>query len=255
MSNSSSGSHQEEPTQVSKVPRALIHKQILDVADTRPTASVEELAAEVSGATIDLVKRVLDEYGDPAESGPDPNPTEGGGNGQSEPVSEPVTAAMNEHDTPQGHDIQLEQVQLTEKQRETLQAITEQPDATQQELAERFDVSTATINKRLNSINGFEWADRHTFITTMVENGEAKLESGPSPQSAQELSDRVDALAEQVTDLEHQLADQPTPSETPFTDPNLVHKVVHACIRSDQITEEEELRILNAILTTQNQSE
>lgn len=255
MSNTSSGSQQEERPQVSKAPRALIHKQILDIAETQPTASVEEIAAEVSGATGDLVERVLDEYGDPAEDNPEPDPTAGGGNGQSASDAGPVTEAMNKHDTSQEADHDPMEIQLTEKQRETLQAIAEQPDATQQELADQFDVSIATINKRVNSIDGFDWADRHTFITTMVENGATKLQNGATTQAVQELSDRVDALAKQVTDLERQLADQPTPSGTPFTDPDLVHKVVHACMRSDQITEEEELRILNTILTTQGRSE
>lgn len=129
MSNSSSGSLQQERTQISKPPRALIHKQILDVADTRPTASVEELAAEVSGATTNLVERVLEEYGDPAEDDPVPDSTEDDGNGQADPVAEPVTAAMTEHDTSQEHEQESEPVKLTEKQRETLQAIAKQPDA------------------------------------------------------------------------------------------------------------------------------
>lgn len=162
---------------------------------------------------------------------------------------------MNEHDPSQVADHDPEQVLLNEKQRETLQAIAQQPDATQQELAERFDVSTATINNRVNSIDGFEWADRQTFITTMVEDGEAKLESGPSTQDTQELFDRVDFLAKQVTDLEHQVAEQSEPAETILTDPYLVHKVVHACMRSDQITEEEELHILNRILITQDRGD
>lgn len=60
MSNSSSGSQQEERPQGSKAPRALVHKQIIDVADSRPTATVEALAAEVSGTNINLIEHVLD---------------------------------------------------------------------------------------------------------------------------------------------------------------------------------------------------
>lgn len=255
MSNSSFGSLQQERTQISKPPRALIHKQILDIADSQPTASVEELAAEVSGATTNLVERVLEEYGDPADDDPVPDPAEDDGDGQADPVTEPVTAAMTEHDTPQEQEQESELVQLTEKQRETLQAIAEQPDATQQQLAEQFDVSRATINKRVNSIDGFEWADRQAFITTMVDDGETTPESGPPSRDAPELADRIDTLAEQVTELEHQVAERPDSPERAFTDPDLVHKVVHACMNSDQITEDEELRILDALLTTQDRGD
>ena len=47
------------------VPKALIHKKILDAARDAPTASVEEVADSVSGATPELVANVLEEYGDP----------------------------------------------------------------------------------------------------------------------------------------------------------------------------------------------
>lgn len=51
----------------SSVPRAVIHKRILDAAESDPDASMDELAAEVPGASTTLVEKVLEEYGDPAE--------------------------------------------------------------------------------------------------------------------------------------------------------------------------------------------
>lgn len=62
------------------------------------------------------------------------------------------------------------------------------------------------------------------------------------------LRDRVDALTEQVADLEdgHQPDVTDGVGESPLTDPELAHKVVHACMTSDRITEEEELRLLRA---------
>ncbi|PSQ29484.1 hypothetical protein BRD06_02825 [Halobacteriales archaeon QS_9_67_15] len=47
-------------------PRAMIHRRILDVAASDPEASLAAIADEVSGASTDLVDRVLDEYGCPA---------------------------------------------------------------------------------------------------------------------------------------------------------------------------------------------
>lgn len=46
----------------------MIHKQILDAAAVDPTATMAELADQVTGASTDLVERVLDEYGDPGAS-------------------------------------------------------------------------------------------------------------------------------------------------------------------------------------------
>ncbi|WP_128226257.1 winged helix-turn-helix transcriptional regulator [Halobacteriaceae archaeon SHR40] len=54
--------------QESATPRAMVHKKILDAAKNHPDSSIEGLADRIGGATIQLVERVLDEYGDPAES-------------------------------------------------------------------------------------------------------------------------------------------------------------------------------------------
>lgn len=90
------------------MPRALIHKRILDEATERPEASMEELADEIAGASGTLVERVLEEYGDPATSkgdgaesgGPD---THGGpssipeSSGSHDPANQPIeTTAMSE---------------------------------------------------------------------------------------------------------------------------------------------------------------
>ncbi|GAB3673215.1 hypothetical protein GCM10028856_27560 [Halopiger thermotolerans] len=46
----------------------MIHKQILDVAESAPDASMTAIAEEVSGATTELVEKVLEEYGDPGRA-------------------------------------------------------------------------------------------------------------------------------------------------------------------------------------------
>ena len=55
-------------------PRAMVHRRILDVAASRPDATLSAIAGEVSGASPSLVERVLDEYGDPAGEDPDDSP-------------------------------------------------------------------------------------------------------------------------------------------------------------------------------------
>ncbi|MEY7849482.1 winged helix-turn-helix transcriptional regulator [Natrarchaeobius sp. A-rgal3] len=68
MSNSTTSSRQRGGRE-SNVPRALVHKKILDTAESRPDASMEEIADDVSGVTTSIVEKVLEEYGDPAEPG------------------------------------------------------------------------------------------------------------------------------------------------------------------------------------------
>lgn len=91
------------------VPRAVIHKRILDVAADRPDAPLEELAGEIPSATPELVERVLDEYGDPAD---DPGA---------------LTDTADSSTTQEPPDPTLED--LSETQRETLRAIDDHPTA------------------------------------------------------------------------------------------------------------------------------
>lgn len=45
-------------------PRVIVHQKILERANSRPKASIDDLAADVSGATPALVSRVFEEHGD-----------------------------------------------------------------------------------------------------------------------------------------------------------------------------------------------
>ena len=182
--------------------------------------------------------------------------------------------------------------QFTEKQRETLRAIRERPTATQAELADELGVASATINQRVNSIDGFDWSERHAFVDavfshhdapeseTRESNVERETDGGPTPperttdtlddstkmknsknnndtgrtgssansdaQHCEDINGQVDELSKQVEALEQRVETQ-SPS-TGFSDPELAHKVVHACVTSDNISEEEELEILKTII-------
>ena len=48
------------------LPKSMRHKQVLDVAEDNPDASIKELASQVPSATVELVERVLEKHGDPA---------------------------------------------------------------------------------------------------------------------------------------------------------------------------------------------
>lgn len=218
-------------------PPSIRQQQILDVAADNPDAPMEDLADGIPSATTELVERVLEEYGDPGE---EESETSHGGDDP---------ANVTEDGTPDPAD-------LSPKQREVLRAISKRPMATQQELADTLDVSGPTVCNRVNSIEGFDWDDRRTFV-------DAVFESEPTPKGKEtpmasngtesnvaldQLTDRIRAIEQQLTDHTTADADEPRAAFDGFSDPDLTHKVAHACLTSDAITEDEELQIMKALL-------
>lgn len=252
--------------QESTPPRAIVHKQILDTAQNQPTASLEELASEVDGASVDLVERVLDEYGDPG----------GNGNTTSSDDHDGVTAegatADDEGDeiddsTADTQPLESGQVaiesesldQLSEKQRETLRAIHERPEATQREIAEHLGVSAPTISQRVNAIEGFDWALRQQYVESLFQNTSASAAENTVADGAGAFSDEEDELpedvverlthlSERVAELEQRLDERDSGDSTQPVKPELAHKMLHACLEADYIDEEEELQIIRDLV-------
>lgn len=258
-------SQSRETSGVRKVPRAVIHKKILDAAQSYPNASIEELATTVNGASKDLIERVLDEYGDPAES----DQTADGhveNEGQSDMSNTKTNGNTSDADTRQAHETDREPVEVTEKQREALHAIRNHPDATQRDLAERFDVTQSTINNRLNSIEGFDWKHRQEFVESMFDDDTSPHQTTSSSKSMQDettrrsvaiedLTDQLEDLAAQVATLEQRIDERSPPDRSPFGDPDLASKIVRACMKDDTITEDEELKILKNVIAVTGPSE
>jgi DNA-binding CsgD family transcriptional regulator/tetrahydromethanopterin S-methyltransferase subunit G len=367
-------------------PKAIVHKQILDVAASRPEASLEAIAEEVSGANATLVEHVLDEYGDPganADDGTntaqssstppkeadreptiDEEATKSASAGDQEIPEEAISddTAQSSDETDQGDTAVPDPAELTAKQRETLELIAEQPEATQADIASELGVTSPTISQRVNAIEGFDWSTRHEFVQAMFEtteeteasqtDAEADTSSAseepseqtdtPAPsatdlepatedssdqrqevnrtevaglterldelseqveairddriwtselterldefaeqrQAAQddqletsrlakrldeigqqvqsiqepsidtELTERLDQLAAQIESVEQRLDGKATSTAGTLNDPELAHKVVHACFESDKITEDEELQLLQTMIDT-----
>jgi transcriptional regulator with XRE-family HTH domain len=287
----------------------MIHQRILDVAKSNPSATLEGIADEISGASIDLVERVLDEYGDPAEG------QQGGHDAEATPESEDrqdsvdgKTPEDEDHDQQEGmmeqeseesglreeppiveetgenelvgesppekaeeadeEDVNgqgtVDAADLTEKQLRTLRLIAENPEATQGDLAERLDVTRATVSRWLSDIPAFEWTERQEFITTMLEDDENA--EGTTPDEFVQLDDRLaeteqsvpddvgrsefERIDERLNEIEGRLERMQTGTDTEtesthlVVGPELAHKVVHASISSDLLTKEEELQLL-----------
>lgn len=227
------------------------HKQVLDVAADNPEASVEDLAAKVPSATAELVERVLEEYGDPASENESPEPEE--------PTMEDETSESDQtaSQPATGEQAYPDPSDLSAAERETIRAINEHPTASQRDLADELGVTASTVSNRVNGIDGFDWANREQFAKAVL--GERDTDSPEATPATSEMSEvaasfqsTVDELATQISDLEGRMetiADGSGATHAQvFQDPELVHKVVHACMHSENITEEEELRILESLL-------
>lgn len=236
-------------------PKAIIHKRILRAAKTKPEASIEELADDVGGASPDLVERVLDEYGDPGEnesSDQIDGPVEHGtaSEGVSDPSPEDHPPTMQNDASSVGsnkwHD------SLTDIQHETLVVLATNPNATQRELGDKLGVAPATVSRRLSGIPGFEWEAREEFINTFSSEVSSPNTDLPMPQESTNheteqvendfvaLETKIEALEDEVDDL----------GSAGFSNipPDLLHKVIHAIVQSDRISEEEELTIIRSLL-------
>jgi len=273
----------------SSTPRAVIHKRILDIAGSKPDASMAEIADEIGGASTGLVERVLEEYGDPAgdeqESGEtDERSDESGiGGAEGSDMDEERDQNRNESVERDGQSVEQREgsedlgetgsaqngagmdertgtearertgwadpsdgnrAELSEKQLRALRLVEEDPDATQGDIAEQLDVTRATVSRWLSDVPGFEWAKRQEFVERRLDGGEVRATDGPVDQERlEELARRIDAIERKFEGLE---TDKKT--EAVAIDPELAHKVVHACMNCDRITEEEELRLLKELM-------
>ena len=166
--------------------------------------------------------------------------------------------------------------ELSDKELAVLEVVAERPDATQEEIADVLGVSRATISKRASGIEGFDWQRRATFVDRLFGDEVGTLtrgaaESSTVPPSSLERVDartdgdrrrtveseldsggavdrnkivaRLDRIESRLDSLESREA-----RAKGISDPTLAHKVVHACMESDKVSEEEELQVVSAVL-------
>lgn len=152
---------------------------------------------------------------------------------------------------------------MTSNQLKILQKIRENPDVTQREIGEKLQISASTVSKRVNAIHGFEWSERYEFAKQALGGEqspleEAELSSGSEAPTSE--SDTMETngstnveteaqLTERLAAIERELKEvNDTNSETIFQDPSVAQKVIHACMSSDIISQEEELDIIRELL-------
>jgi DNA-binding CsgD family transcriptional regulator len=83
-------------------------------------------------------------------------------------------------------------------------------------------------------------ADKDSITGSATDAQDEDLES---------ISHQLEEFTQQLAAMEQELQRSDTPNEgAQFSDADLLHKVVHACMNSDQITEEEELEVLETLM-------
>lgn len=241
-------------------PKSIRQKRILSLAAENPDASMAQLADEVATATPEVVESVLETYGDPAESpmsggqaeqtatsdGGSPNPESesvtvdeatGGTTGTQSPVELAKQADPEDVPSSTSGDSVPSPETLTPKQRETLVAIRDHPDATQRELAEILGVSAPTVSNRVNAIPSFEWDQRRLFVDLVLgsesgsESGDERNGAGAESTDASETNALGDETARQTAD---------EPAEERFESPRSVagqesDGVEHVTVQAQQL--------------------
>ena len=112
---------------------------------------------------------------------------------------------------------------LTQKERETLRAISYEPTATQDQIAEMLSISRATVSNRVNAIPGFDWADRGSFVDAVFD--EQLTVDAPRSPTDDGAAGGQNAGKEPITDgasstLSDQTGADPLPQETPSATPD-----------------------------------
>lgn len=197
-------------------------------------------------------------------------------------------SANEPDDAPNQPDQSVVLEELTEKRRETLRAINAYPEASQRQLAQMLGVTAATISQRVSAIEGFDWSDRAAFVDglfdetrsefdaafgldeesdaehaeaqTPADTPEAELarpasdEDGRGGELVETVSDGGQAMTDnRLSDLESRLESLESALDAAgetgsMDDPELISKVIHACVDAETITTEEEHRIIEYLV-------
>jgi transcriptional regulator with XRE-family HTH domain len=258
---------QSEPGQTTDQPEGTV---VTDEAETGPDTPAEDPPVRADGdTTVDdratETAEVDDRATETAEGVAKADDSEQADAGGSETDSETTT-----DDTP----VRTPE-ELGEKELAVLEVVAKRPDATQAEIADVLGVSRATVSKRASGIEGFDWQRRATFVDRLfgddadaLTRGDAETSTVP-PSSLERADARADGdrrrtvesglasggadnseIAARLDRIEDRLdgLEAAEPPANGISDPTLAHKVVHACMESEKVSEEEELRVVSAVL-------
>lgn len=103
----------------------------------------------------------------------------------------------------------------------------------------------------MNAIPGFEWNEREAFANRLFNESDANQPTENMNTNGTEAKQQVEQLRERVGALEEQFEEGGLAADTSFEfdDADLAHKIMHACLESDDISKDEELRIVKSLVT------
>ena len=108
------------------------------------------------------------------------------------------------------------------------------------------------LTDREKSANGGREFESHESVNSRVDSADAVAERDESisresdaERSIADLTAQVESLNRRVRTLER---DEKSVDTEPIFDPELTHKIIHACIDADHVSEDEELQIIKGIL-------
>jgi DNA-binding CsgD family transcriptional regulator len=241
-------------------PNSIRQKQVLDIAADRPDASFGAIADEVPTATADFVETILKKYGDPAS--------------QTNNTPTHKASVSNKSKTSQKDSIYTESeltsthsLELTTRQEEVLQTIADNPEATQHEIGDQLGITGATVCNHMSRIEEGAWKKRQQIVTkalasptssstaetpsTATDGGDIKTEKDQSTTLTEvDDNDRLEQLQTRIETLEQQIAvDKTLTAELSASgDPELKQKILHACLKAETISEDEELEIIKMLM-------
>jgi DNA-binding MarR family transcriptional regulator len=229
-------------------PQALEHSSAGDEGAVEPSES------DVEEANIESTADGINEMNETHTSAE---------NSEGTPKTEHEKADAEADNNPDSEAALIEE--LSQKQLRVLRAISDQPTAAQQELAEQFDVTRATISRWVNSIPGFEWQDRKEFVAQHLNTDDTASDGGVQltdelDTQLTELQNRLDNFDQQLTSLQQQVdnleQDRISDDEDDVSPPieiDLVAKAIRACIDDERIAEEEETDLISLLLKLNSQ--
>lgn len=95
--------------------------------------------------------------------------------------------------------------------------------------------------------------ESHEFARAAASDAAESNAGAPSAadgESVTELTEQLEAVTQRLESLERRLEDDSASESSALSDPELAHKVVHACLSAENISEEEELRLLKEMAAT-----
>lgn len=207
------------------VPRATIHKRILDSAAEDHSRSVIELADEISGATVGLVESVLTEYGDPAGSSSERSTPHSRATGTTQRSDEAGDGPREDCDAEHTDDVSRSGTERSDRKPAMSLDEGDGGPATGAVVADTFTVTNASRSARSerscvddsSETDGTERVDGSCASTEAETNGKRTAETGTSTETDSAEADSAPLNDDPVNDEDNRSQEGSLPAVEELT--------------------------------------